>query len=41
MKPLTERVARWAAQFMWAGWDLFEIAELFDVSPEALEKVLT
>lgn len=41
LKPLTERVARWAAQFMWAGWDLFEIAELFDVSPEALEKVLT
>lgn len=41
LKPLTERVARWAGQFMWAGWDLFEIAELFDVSPEALEKVLT
>lgn len=40
LKPLTEKVACYAARFLAANWPIDEIAHLFDVSPEALEKVL-
>jgi hypothetical protein len=40
LKPLTDRVAGYAARFLAASWPIDEIAWLFDVSPEALEKVL-
>lgn len=40
LKPLTEKVTAYAARFVAANWPIDEIAGLFDVSPEALEKVL-
>lgn len=41
LKRLTEKVVRWAGWFFAAGWDLYDIADLFDVDHDALEKVLT
>jgi hypothetical protein len=40
LRPVTDRIIRFAARFAAARWPLEEIAELFDVSPEQLEKVL-
>jgi len=36
MKPLTGRKLRFCRRFLNAGWDLDEVAYLFDVSPDAL-----
>lgn len=40
LRPVTDRIIRFAAWFAAARWPVEEIAELFDVSPEQLEKVL-
>lgn len=40
LKAVTDRIAGWAAHFLEAGWDRFEVAELFDVCPDALLNAL-
>jgi hypothetical protein len=40
LRPLTEKIARYGAWFLAARWPLDEIAELFDVAPDALGKVI-
>ena len=36
LKPVTAQIARWGGYFLEAGWADDEVADLFDVSPEAL-----
>lgn len=36
LKPVTPDVTRWAWGFVAAGWDVEEVAELFDRAPDAL-----
>ncbi len=36
LKPVTAQIARWGGYFLEAGWEGDEVADLFDVSPEAL-----
>ncbi len=40
LRPLTDKIAGYAQRFATARWPIDEIAWLFDVSPESLEKVL-
>lgn len=40
LRPVTARVARWAGDFLDARWSLDEVAELFDVHPDALVDAL-
>jgi hypothetical protein len=36
LKPVTARIASWSSHFLEAGWHRTEVAELFDVCPDAL-----
>lgn len=36
LKPVTPRIVGWARRFRSAGWDMAEVAGLFDVDAEAL-----
>lgn len=40
IKAVTARIVGWAAHFLEAGWDRVEVAELFDVCPDALLNAL-
>jgi len=40
LKAVTDRIAGWAGHFLEAGWDRVEVAELFDVCPDALLNAL-
>lgn len=40
LKPVTDRIAGWGGHFLEAGWDRIEVAELFDVCPDALLNAL-
>lgn len=40
IKAVTDRIAGWAGHFLEAGWDRLEVAELFDVCPDALLNAL-
>lgn len=40
LKPVTPRVVGWARRFDAAGWDIAEVAGLFDVDAEALGAAL-
>lgn len=40
LKPVTPRVARWTWWFVAAGWDLEEVAGLFDRDADALAQAV-
>jgi hypothetical protein len=40
LKAVTDRIVGWSAHFLEAGWDRVEVAELFDVCPDALLNAL-